>query len=130
MIASMESNAALIESVVREVLAQIRGDNRVSGVGSGGADDKQGRDTGAVAIPSNSGRDGSLGVFRNVDDAVAAANEAFGKLRDRTLEERGRAIREVRRIVIEQAEELGRAELDETKIGRIEHKIDKLKIIG
>jgi aldehyde dehydrogenase len=81
-------------------------------------------------IPTSFGRDGSFGIFGSVDDAVAAANEAYEKLRKRTLDERGQAIREIRRIVIEQAEELGSAELDETKIGRLEHKIDKLKVIG
>jgi len=35
----------------------------------------------------------------------------------------------VRRICDEQAEELGRLELEETKIGRLDHKIEKLKII-
>jgi aldehyde dehydrogenase len=114
----MEANAALIESVVREVIAQLRA------VGAAGA----GCDT---PIPSGgASRDGSLGVFRRVDDAVAAADAAFQQLRKRTLEERAGAIREIRRIVIQQAEELGRAELEETKIGRLEHKIEKLKTLG
>jgi acyl-CoA reductase-like NAD-dependent aldehyde dehydrogenase len=132
MIASMESNAALIESIVREVIAQIRGADPRSPAPHGNANAEPPRvlPVPVQTIPAASGRDGSLGVFRNVDDAVAAANEAFERLRERTLEERGRAIREIRRIVIEQAEELGKAELDETKIGRLEHKIDKLRIIG
>jgi aldehyde dehydrogenase len=33
----------------------------------------------------------------------------------------------IRRICDEQADELGRMELDETRIGRLEHKIGKLK---
>ena len=110
MIANMLADETTIESVVREVIAQLRG---------------------GVSAPSTAkSRDGSLGVFRSVDDAVAAANEAYSQLRTRTIEDRGRAIQQIRRIVIEQAEELGRAELDETKIGRLEHKIEKLKIIG
>ena len=32
-------------------------------------------------------------------------------------------------ICFEQAEELGKAEFEETKIGRLDHKIEKLKII-
>ena len=116
MIANMLADESTIQSVVREVIAQLRG----VGVSP------------ASPTESHAGRvrHGSLGVFRSVDDAVAAANEAFDQLRSKSLEERGRAIRQIRRIVTEQAEELGRAELEETKIGRLEHKIDKLKIIG
>jgi aldehyde dehydrogenase len=123
MIAGMESNAQLIESVVREVIDELRG--------ARGAQAAAPRSVASPPTPaSGPGRDGSLGVFRQVDDAVAAANAAFEQLRERTMEDRGRAIREIRRVVIEQAEELGRAELDETRIGRIGHKIDKLRIIG
>ena len=110
MIANMLADETTIERVVREVIAQLRG--------------------GVAAPTTTTPRDGSLGVFRSVDDAVAAANAAYEQLRTRTLEERGRAIQQIRRIVIEQADELGRAELEETKIGRLEHKIEKLKIIG
>jgi aldehyde dehydrogenase len=110
MTAATLSNQALIESVVREVVAQLRAGPPVPGSGPG--------------------RDGHLGVFRSVDDAVMAASDAFAQLRTRTLAQRGRAIAQIRRIVIEQAEELGKMELDETRIGRLDHKIDKLHIIG
>jgi aldehyde dehydrogenase len=36
----------------------------------------------------------------------------------------------IRRISIEQAVELGKMEMDETQIGRLDHKIDKLKMLG
>jgi aldehyde dehydrogenase len=72
---------------------------------------------------------GSLGVFGSVDDAVAAATDGFSRLCKATIADRVKAIDCVRRICDEQAEELGRLELDETKIGRLDHKIDKLKII-
>jgi aldehyde dehydrogenase len=121
MIAAMESNAELIESVVREVIAQIR---------SGAALREKGDAGSAASAPTGPAGSGTWGVFCSVDDAVGAANEAFDRLRQRPLEERGRAIREIRRIVCEQAAELGRAELEETKIGRLDHKIEKLKIIG
>jgi aldehyde dehydrogenase len=113
MIANMLADADTIESVVREVIAQLRGSSAQPAIATAGH-----------------GNDGSLGVFRSVDDAVAASNDAYGQLRERTLADRGRAIAQIRRIVIEQADELGQAELEETKIGRLEHKIEKLKIIG
>ena len=43
---------------------------------------------------------------------------------------RRRAIAHIRRIAIDDAEELGRMEFAETKIGRLEHKIEKLKVLG
>ncbi len=67
------------------------------------------------------------GVFQTVDEAVAAAAEAQVRVAEMGLEERGRMIAVIRRICEEQAEALGRMELDETRIGRLEHKIGKLK---
>lgn len=75
-------------------------------------------------------RQGSSGLHRSVDDAVAAAKEAFEKFSKCTLEQRGRAIQKIRDICIREAEPLGRWELEETKIGRLDHKIDKLIIAG
>ncbi len=116
MIASMQADEATIESVIREVIAQLRSPG----------------DSNAARTDQRSevSLHGDRSVFRSVDDAVAAANQAYAQLKQKSLADRGRAIAQIRRIVIEQAEELGRAELEETKIGRLEHKIDKLKIIG
>src|SRR5205807_4097156 len=41
-----------------------------------------------------------------------------------------RAVNCVRRICIEQAEALGREEFEETRIGRLKHKIEKLIVAG
>src|SRR5260370_6580647 len=54
---------------------------------------------------------------------------------ERGSEPRGRArprkaVTCIRRICVEQAETLGRDEREETRIGRLKHKIDKLKVIG
>jgi len=67
------------------------------------------------------------GVFRTVDEAVAAAARAQVRVAEMGLEARGRMIAVIRRICDEQADALGRMELDETRIGRLEHKIGKLK---
>jgi aldehyde dehydrogenase len=65
-----------------------------------------------------------------VNEAVAAAREAFEQLSGRTIEDRGRIIAHIRRIAIEQSVELGTMEMEETKIGRLDHKIQKLKTLG
>ena len=73
--------------------------------------------------------DGDWGVFQSVDQAVAAATEGFEKLSDAPMSARVTAIELVKKICEEQAEELGTLEFQETKIGRLDHKIQKLKII-
>ncbi len=98
-----------IRTVVKEVLVQLRH-----------------RENGSTSPVS---RNGDWGVFQSVDDAVAAATDAFEKLKRASLDDRAKAIQCVRYICDDQAEELGRLELEETKIGRLDHKIEKLKII-
>jgi aldehyde dehydrogenase len=73
---------------------------------------------------------GANGVFSTVDEAVRAAQEAFEQLQQLGVEGRKKAISHIRRIAIDDAEELGRMEFAETKIGRLQHKIEKLKVLG
>ncbi|HEY4311692.1 MAG TPA: aldehyde dehydrogenase family protein [Pirellulales bacterium] len=105
----MQATEAVIRSVVQEVLARI-----------------------GTVPPAVNGRgfNGRYGIFTCVDEAVAAATEAFHQLSDRTIEDRKRIIGHIRRISIEQSVELGTMEMEETKIGRLVHKIEKLKTLG
>lgn len=103
----MQANADTIRHVVQEVLAQL----------------------GKSPKPTTRPQDGDLGVFQSVDQAVAAATDGFKKLSESPLAARAAIIECVRKICDEQAEELGRLEFEETKIGRLDHKIEKLKII-
>ena len=73
---------------------------------------------------------GRFGVFTCVDQAVSAARTAFEQLRERTKDDRRKIIDIIRRISIDQCEELGLMEMEETKIGRPEHKIEKLRTLG
>ncbi len=73
---------------------------------------------------------GRHGVFYDANQAVAAARIAFEQLRERPLADRKRAIDVIRRISIEQCEELGLMEMAETQVGRPQHKIEKLKTLG
>ena len=72
---------------------------------------------------------GADGIFETVDDAVVAAAAAQEKLAALSLEERGKAISIIRRMCEEKAEEWGRLEMDESGIGRADHKIEKLRIV-
>jgi aldehyde dehydrogenase len=105
----MQATEELIRNVVEQVLVRM----------------------GTAAGPANSGgHTGRHGVFDCVDEAVAAATESFEQLSQRTLADRKRIIDHIRRISIEQSVELGTMEMDETKIGRLPHKIEKLKTLG
>ena len=75
------------------------------------------------AASSTAARDG---VFATVDEAVNAAYEAQKKVAAMTLEDRERIIDIICRICNDRREELGRMELEETKVGRLDHKILKL----
>jgi len=69
------------------------------------------------------GRDG---VFSTVNEAVAAAKAAQQQLMNHTLAERKRIIDAMRKLSIDRAEEFGRLELEETRLGRLDHKIEKV----
>ena len=73
---------------------------------------------------------GQHGLFYDASSAVTAARAAFEQLRDRPMEDRKTIIDIIRRISIENCEELGLMEMAETKIGRPEHKIEKLRTLG
>jgi len=105
----MQATEELIRSVVEQVLTRM-----------------------GTPAPSGNGRGyaGRHGVFTCVDEAVAAATEAFEQLSERTIADRKRIIDHIRRISIEQCVELGTLEMEETGIGRLVHKIEKLKTLG
>ncbi len=92
---------------------------------------KWGRCPRAVAtLPAAAPSGGRHGVFYDADSAVTAARAAFEKYRDCSLADRKRVIDIIRQISIDQCEELGLMEMEETKIGRPEHKIEKLRTLG
>jgi acyl-CoA reductase-like NAD-dependent aldehyde dehydrogenase len=69
------------------------------------------------------------GVFETVDEAVAAASEAQKRVAAMSLEDRGRMIAIIRRVCEQRSHQLARMELDETGLGRLDHKIEKLKAV-
>ncbi len=73
---------------------------------------------------------GQHGIFHDADSAVRAARIAFEQLRERSVADRKRVIEIIREISIAQCEELGLMEMEETGIGRPEHKIEKLRTLG
>jgi aldehyde dehydrogenase len=105
----MQLTEDLIRNVVQQVLSQM-------GNGAAAAGD------GAARRPS-----GKDGAYPTADAAVAAAEAAFQAFRSRPLGDRRKAVAAIKAICVEQAEELGRMELEETSIGRLDHKVAKLR---
>ncbi|MGP8244456.1 MAG: aldehyde dehydrogenase [Bryobacteraceae bacterium] len=69
------------------------------------------------------------GVFSTVDEAVAAAGAAQERVAAMSMADRGRMCDVVKRVCADNAPELARLELAETTLGRLDHKIAKLKNI-
>jgi aldehyde dehydrogenase len=109
----MQVTDDLIRGVVQQVLAQMRQGTPVSSNSRNG-----------------NGHAAQRGVFNDVGSAVTAASAAQKEFEARGLEDRRKAVACIRKICSEQAEQLGREELEETKIGRLPHKIEKLKVIA
>jgi aldehyde dehydrogenase len=106
----MQVTDELVRSVVQEVLSHMR--------------------NGHVKPTNGHSQGRHWGVFDDVDSAVMAASKAQREFELRGLEDRRKAVACIRRICVDQAETLGREELEETRIGRLKHKIEKLKVVG
>ncbi|MFI4876433.1 MAG: aldehyde dehydrogenase family protein [Blastopirellula sp. JB062] len=103
----MQIDESMIRSVVAQVLAEV-----------------------GQAPAATSGFTGRRGIFECANEAVNAAREAFERLSERTVADRKRIIEIIRRISIDQKVELGTMEMNETQIGRLPHKIEKLETLG
>src|SRR5687767_7685703 len=109
----MQVTDDLIRNVVQEVLSSMRN---------------------GQAAPVTNGQHSTTkagwGVFEDVDSAVAAAKSAQREFESRGLEARRKAVACIRKICIDKAELLGLEEFEETKIGRLKHKVEKLIVAG
>ena len=119
-------NQALVQDVVTEVMRRLQR-----------ADSPYATRGGPSAVPrtpfpkphATSGADGRFGVFAKIEDAVTAATEAHHQLQRLSLDDRDAIVRLIKSIAKQNAPDWGRLELDETKIGRLDHKVEKLEIL-
>jgi aldehyde dehydrogenase len=72
---------------------------------------------------------GKFGVFATADEACEAAQEAFLQLKEKGIAARRKIEEIVKALAEKNAEQWGRIEFEETKIGRLDHKIAKLGLI-
>ncbi len=97
--------SALVESVVREVLQRL----------------------GTTGAGKTSG--GANGIFTTAGDAVEAASRAQQQLAKAGMEVRDGICKLIKKIAVQNADAWARMELDETKVGRLDHKIAKLHLL-
>ena len=112
---AMADRDQLVSEIAREVIARLQVHLNGGGTAAGTAT----APAGAQTTPGD-------GVFATVDEAVKAAAEAQRRVADMSMEDRARVIALIRGICADRADELGRMEMAETKIGRVDHKIAKL----
>jgi aldehyde dehydrogenase len=126
-------NQALVQDVVSEVMRRLgnRSGGGRSGVPAGEtARAEESKRAEAMRRPHAVSEPlGEYGVFANVDQAVSAATEAQKKLVRLSLDDRDAIVKLVKAMAKENAQAWGKMELDETKIGRLDHKIEKLQIL-
>lgn len=108
---------AIISKVVHEVLTRL---------GKGGVPSStQSPTSGGL----QQGRTGS-GRFEKVDDAVETATRSQQQLAAAGMTVRDGICKLIQKIAADNAESWGRIEFDETKIGRLDHKIAKLGLLS
>jgi aldehyde dehydrogenase len=124
-------NETLIRDVVTEVLGRLGGAPAPAKpapapapapAASGGCNGK----SHSGAAPALRGK---FGVFQDANEACAAAQEAFLQLKQQGVGTRRKIENVVKTLVEKNAEAWGKLEFEETKIGRLDHKIAKLQII-
>ncbi|WP_437186170.1 aldehyde dehydrogenase family protein [Planctomicrobium sp. SH668] len=128
----MQANENTIRAVVEEVLSELGKSTRSNGAApkKAGIPVLSSGTAGSIASNGSSrSAGGNYGVFDNVNDAVAAAQEAFQVLQTKTMADRAKVVQIVKDLCEKNAEVWGKAEFEETKVGRLDHKIEKLKII-
>jgi aldehyde dehydrogenase len=125
--------SALNETLIRDVVAEV-----MEKLGGGQAPVAAKPAPSAPPPPSGSSQPktrptaalrGKFGVFQDANEACAAAQEAYLQLKEKGVGARRKIEEIVKTMAEKNAEAWGKLELDETKIGRLDHKIEKLKII-
>src|SRR5437773_4165528 len=118
---------AINENLIRDVVAEVLG--RLGQPIAPAAASKEACGCNHSPAATVSVGRGKHGVFQDANEACAAAQAAFLQLRQKGVAAREKVVEIVKAMADANAVEWGRIELEETKIGRLDHKIEKLKII-
>ncbi|MDF9833980.1 aldehyde dehydrogenase [Ereboglobus sp. PH5-5] len=115
---ALQIDENLVRSIVSEVVRNIR---------SGATASAPAAAPSAPAIVSSSGP--AYGVFQDVPTAAAAAQKGYEQLRAKGVAARKQVVDIIKKLAIANADAWGKFEFEETKIGRLEHKIGKLHLV-
>ncbi len=122
-------NEALVRDVVAEVLSRL-GQAPVPTPSAPATGDTRSCGCPVRTQPSGGSiSSGPFGVFKDATEACAAAHSGFLQLKKKGVAARAKVVEIVKGLAEANAVEWGRIELEETKIGRLDHKIEKLQII-
>ncbi len=113
------TDTQIIQDIVTEVL------NKLNAPGSAPENVVAPAPAPTPAVRSSNGD----GLFADVDQAVLAATAAQEKLARAGMEARDGICKLIKKIAAENADAWGRFELDETQVGRLDHKIAKLELL-
>ena len=127
-------NETLIREVIEEVLGRLGGPAPVAAAPTVGPATELPRSAPKskpadkpCGCPTPRSSKHHFGVFQDANEACAAAHDAFLQLSEKGVAGRMRVVEIVKTLCEVNATEWGRIELEETKIGRLDHKIEKLK---
>src|SRR5438046_4103566 len=125
-------NSSLNEALIRDVVTEVLGRLGRAGtpVVAPAALAACGCNGNGKSNRASVGLRGRYGVLSEANEACAAAQEAFLQLREKGVAARRKVEQIIKTLCDKNAESWGKLELDETKIGRLDHKIEKLKIIN
>jgi len=113
-------DSANIRSIVEEVLQKLQASGAVNPAPAAPAPAPK------PAAPARSSAKPGSAVFEDADAAIDAAHEAYLALGKQGLAGREKIVQVVKRMCRDRAEEWGKLEFAETKIGLLQHKIEKL----
>ncbi len=114
----------VVEQVLRQLGPQLQGRASSNGGGNGHS---QTANTPSGA--TSGGANPAVGRFTNVDEAVDTAARAQQQLAQAGVKVRDGICKLFKRMARENAQEWGRIEFEETKIGRLDHKVAKLELL-
>ena len=126
-------NETLIRDIVAEVLGRLGGGPTAAPAAAPAAGQAKATKAdcgyGGKSASGHPALRGKFGVFADANEACAAAQESFVQLQKGGIAARVKIVEIIKAMAESNAEAWGRLELEETKIGRLDHKIEKLKII-
>ena len=125
-------NETLIRDVVAEVLGKLGGTSTATAKSSPAPAPEPKSDSCGCSVKKSSAAPalrGKFGVFATAEEACEAAQEAFLQLKEKGVAARRKIEEIVKALAEKNAEPWGKIEFEETKIGRLDHKIAKLGLI-